>query len=123
MRLLDTSTGEFRDCEHPELEKYAILSHCWAKDPSELPELSYQDVLEIQAQVRAERAQNPDLPPADEVLTRLPPKIRGCCQHAREGKIAFAWVDSCCIDKTSSAELTKSINSMFKWYALAAVCY
>lgn len=33
------------------------------------------------------------------------------------------WIDSCCIDKTSSAELSEAINSMFKWYQKAQVCY
>ena len=28
-----------------------------------------------------------------------------------------------CIDKTSSAELTEAINSMFEWYRLSAQCY
>jgi len=32
-------------------------------------------------------------------------------------------VDSCCIDKSSSAELSEAINSMFKWYQDAQVCY
>src|SRR5215469_14985718 len=29
----------------------------------------------------------------------------------------------CCIDKTSSAELSEAINSMFRWYAQAQCCY
>jgi hypothetical protein len=28
-----------------------------------------------------------------------------------------------CIDKTSSAELSEAINSMFRWYKKAQVCY
>ena len=32
-------------------------------------------------------------------------------------------MNSCCIDKTSSAELTEAINSMFRWYKNSAVCY
>ena len=35
----------------------------------------------------------------------------------------YAWVDTCCIDKSSSAELSESINSMFKWYRQATTCY
>ncbi|KAH9893492.1 hypothetical protein C8Q73DRAFT_535123 [Cubamyces lactineus] len=31
-------------------------------------------------------------------------------------------MDSCCIDKTSSAELTEAINSMFQWYTQSDVC-
>ena len=33
------------------------------------------------------------------------------------------WVDTCCIDKTNSAELSEAINSMFKWYQNATECY
>jgi hypothetical protein len=35
----------------------------------------------------------------------------------------YKWIDSCCIDKSSSAELSEAINSMYKWYANAQVCY
>lgn len=35
----------------------------------------------------------------------------------------WIWIDTCCIDKSSSAELTEAINSMFQWYAAAQVCY
>ncbi len=50
-------------------------------------------------------------------------KIKGCCRQAQEDGLAYAWVDTCCIDKTSSAELSEAINSMFRWYANAKVCY
>ena len=122
MRLLNTRTGEFHWIERPAETRYSILSHVWAKSPDDPPEQSYQDVLAIQAQVKSERAQNPNLP-EDEVLSRLSPKIRMCCARAREDGIDFAWVDACCIDKTSSAELTEAINSMYAWYATSTVCY
>src|SRR6266516_4821987 len=32
-------------------------------------------------------------------------------------------VSSCCIDKSSSAELSEAIYSMFRWYKKAEVCY
>jgi hypothetical protein len=35
----------------------------------------------------------------------------------------YAWIDTCCIDKTSSAELSEAINSMFEWYNESRVCY
>lgn len=35
----------------------------------------------------------------------------------------YVWVDTCCIDKTSSAELSEAINSMYVWYRGADVCY
>ncbi|KAI1737549.1 heterokaryon incompatibility protein-domain-containing protein [Xylaria scruposa] len=50
-------------------------------------------------------------------------KIRKLCQLANDEGYQFAWCDTCCIDKTSSAELTEAINSMFSWYAAAGICY
>jgi hypothetical protein len=35
----------------------------------------------------------------------------------------FLTYTSCCIDKTSSAELSEAINSMFRWYSRSKVCY
>ncbi len=55
--------------------------------------------------------------------TELSPKIREACRIAREKGYRYLWIDSCCIDKTSSSELSESINSMYKWYARADVCY
>jgi hypothetical protein len=50
-------------------------------------------------------------------------KILFCAQQARRDGLTHFWVDTCCINKTSSAELTEAINSMFKWYQRAALCY
>src|SRR4051812_3729055 len=50
-------------------------------------------------------------------------KIVEICRLALEKKLDYAWVDTSCIDKTSSAELTESINSMFQRYVNAAVCF
>ena len=54
---------------------------------------------------------------------RLSPKVRDACAVARKNGYRYLWVDSCCIDKTSSSELSESINSMFQWYAGSAICY
>ena len=37
--------------------------------------------------------------------------------------VDWVWIDTCCIDKKSSAELSEAINSMFRWYEKCAVCY
>ena len=55
--------------------------------------------------------------------SRLSRKVRDACAFARRHGHRYLWIDSCCIDKTSSSELSESINSMFQWYAGAAVCY
>ena len=50
-------------------------------------------------------------------------KIKECCRQAKDAGLSYAWVDTCCIDKTSSAELSEAINSMFAWYSASEVCY
>jgi len=35
----------------------------------------------------------------------------------------YLWIDTCCIDKSSSAELSEAINSMYRWYEESNVCY
>ena len=45
------------------------------------------------------------------------------CQVARDAGYRYIWIDSCCIDKTSSSELSQAINSMYAWYGASRVCY
>lgn len=101
MRLIDTDTLELHDFSFSTLPEYAILSHTWGDD-----EVTFQDMV---------------LP--SRYLKSGYNKILGICHLATEGKLRYAWLDNCCIDKSSSAELTESINSMYQWYKNAAVCY
>ncbi|KAI0330897.1 HET-domain-containing protein [Cubamyces sp. BRFM 1775] len=126
MRLLDTYTGRFVENVDPNRACYAILSHVWdAKG-----EQSYQQVLAIWQ--NTERSHLASLSAGGEVCEaaisildspELSPKIKGFCALARRQECALGWIDSCCIDKTSSAELTEAINSMYHWYRKAEVCY
>ena len=50
-------------------------------------------------------------------------KIRRACEVARADGYEYIWIDSCCIDKSSSSELSEAINSMYAWYRGAHVCY
>jgi hypothetical protein len=50
-------------------------------------------------------------------------KIKHCCLTAAAGGFDYVWVDTCCIDKRSSSELSKAINSMYSWYQNADICY
>jgi Heterokaryon incompatibility protein (HET) len=50
-------------------------------------------------------------------------KVKGCCSQAKLDGFDYVWVDTCCIDKTSSAGLSEAINSMYRWYKEAQVCY
>lgn len=54
---------------------------------------------------------------------RISVKIREACAVARSHGYKYLWIDYCCIDKASSAELSEAINSMFQWYHDAAMCY
>ena len=53
----------------------------------------------------------------------LSEKIRRACEIARRDGYRYIWIDSSCIDKTSSSELSEAINLMFNWYRGAQVCY
>ncbi|KAH8624253.1 hypothetical protein IG631_20992 [Alternaria alternata] len=50
-------------------------------------------------------------------------KIKRCCEQAKQDGYRWAWVDTCCIDKRSSAELSEAINSMYRYYWGAEKCY
>ncbi|KAH9848556.1 hypothetical protein C2E23DRAFT_763555 [Lenzites betulinus] len=49
--------------------------------------------------------------------------IKRACEVARKTGFRLIWIDSCCIDKRSSAELSEAINSMYALYRDADVCY
>lgn len=50
-------------------------------------------------------------------------KILLACNIAMELGLEYIWIDTCCIDKSSSAELSEAINSMYKWYEASFCCY
>lgn len=51
-------------------------------------------------------------------------KVKNCCAYAKDtGNFDYVWIDTCCIDKTSSAKLSEAINSMYRWYNEAEICY
>lgn len=89
---------------------YAILSHTWTNE-----EVTFDD---LQRHVQSD-------PSLFESRVLIPgwPKIRETCKLAHEEGLSYAWIDTCCINKESSAELSESINSMFRWYQAADVCY
>ncbi|RDX43433.1 HET-domain-containing protein [Lentinus brumalis] len=110
MWLLSTSRAELKYFVSPEsVGGYAILSHVWNE-----VEQSHQDIQALRI-LCAQTGQNPRDLASD--------KIRHCCELAERHGYLWVWIDTCCIDKTSSAELSEAINSMFRYYALADVCY
>lgn len=87
-----------------EPKTYAILSHTWGKPEDEV---SFQQMT---------------CPDIAEKLAGYS-KIKMCCQTASEQDIEWVWIDTCCIDKSSSSALQEAINSMFRWYQKATICY
>ncbi|KAI1367675.1 heterokaryon incompatibility protein-domain-containing protein [Xylaria arbuscula] len=101
MRLIHIPTMVIHEYQGEGIPPYAILSHTWGRE-----EVSFSDFQEGKGQGLAGYK-----------------KIRGCCEQAKSDGLDAVWIDTCCIDKRSSAELSEAINSMFKWYQKAAICY
>jgi hypothetical protein len=49
-------------------------------------------------------------------------KLEGSCRIAMQHGYQFIWADTVCIDKSSSAELSEAINSMYEYYAKSQLC-
>jgi Heterokaryon incompatibility protein (HET) len=105
MRLLeDRGDGNLSLVEYYDnIPRYAILSHTWGSDGEEV---TYRDIIDGIGKHKAGYK-----------------KLQFCNAQAVRDNIQYFWVDTCCIDKSSSAELTEAINSMFRWYQRASKCY
>src|SRR3569833_1388030 len=102
MKLINVETLLLEDFIGSNVPPYAILSHTWEAD-----EVSFQDWGQ-----------------SDTPSKKGYQKILMTCVLARQRTdVKYAWVDTCCIDKSSSSELTEAINSMFGWYKNSAVCF
>ncbi|KAI6709734.1 hypothetical protein PZA11_002007 [Diplocarpon coronariae] len=100
MRLINTATIELESF----LGKpppYAVLSHRW-----EANEVSFEE-----------------MKPGGIRDTQKLSKIHSSCAIASRHGLEFLWIDTCCIDKASSSELSEAINSMFRYYKEAEICY
>jgi Heterokaryon incompatibility protein (HET) len=86
-----------------DIPHYAILSHRWL-DATEEP--TFEDLTKGTGQGK----------PGYE-------KLRFCGEQARQNGLKYFWVDTCCINKADSSELSQAINSMFRWYRDATRCY
>ena len=107
MYLLDIDTDDrinrTKDLQGDEIPPYAILSHTWGAD---VDEVTFQDVTNGAGARKVGYE-----------------KIKFCAQQARRDGLSYFWVDTCCIDKTNLVELSEAINSMFRWYSRATMCY
>ncbi|KAI5467224.1 heterokaryon incompatibility protein-domain-containing protein [Mariannaea sp. PMI_226] len=103
MRLLNTETLRLESFVGP-APRYAVLSHRWGD-----AELLFDEAVCDGWQHR--------------VFTQGAEKIKKACAQALYDGIDYIWADTCCLDRSSSAELSEAINAMFVWYQEAAVSY
>lgn len=112
MRLLNTKTFIFKEFVGRfqfgnRWPAFATISHRWGED-----EISYQEYLDNQERFSKGECRGYGWE-----------KISQACYIARQRYLEWVWIDTCCIDKKSSAELSESINSMFEWYQMSIECY
>src|ERR1700750_3117471 len=100
MRLINARTHKVQNFLESDIPQYAILSHTWGKE-----EMTFQDVHSCH-----------------ESSKKGYEKVKQACRLALKHELAHLWVDTVCVDKSSSAELSESINSMFDWYKNATTC-
>ncbi|KAK3385678.1 heterokaryon incompatibility protein-domain-containing protein [Podospora didyma] len=103
MRLINVQTLQLVECLPISQPPYAILSHTWSDE-----ELLFRDLV-TSSPHREERAGWQ--------------KVVAACKLASRDGLRYLWIDTCCIDRSSSSELSEAINSMYSWYKEAAVCY
>src|SRR4051794_14485701 len=104
MRLLSSESLQFKDYQDDRAtEPYAILSHTWEDE-----EVTFQDMLASVEESKKKKGFE---------------KIEFCAERARKHNLRYFWVDTCCIDKSNSTELSEAINSMYRWYRNADVCF
>ncbi|KAK6069091.1 HET domain containing protein [Seiridium cupressi] len=102
MRLLNAESYRLEEFVGANIPPYAILSHTW-----EDGEVLYEVISDLETARTRDGFW----------------KIERCCAEALNDGWEWVWIDTCCIDKSSSAELSEAINSMFHWYKHAMVCY
>ena len=107
IKILESADDEATD--------FAILSHRWIEKRGETTEVNCEEMVELESMEKDKQ---------NEVRRRLGyRKILDSCEQAKRDGYEWLWVDTCCIDKRSSAELSEAINSMYRWYENSRVCY
>ncbi|KAH8730401.1 heterokaryon incompatibility protein-domain-containing protein, partial [Phaeosphaeriaceae sp. PMI808] len=101
MRLFNVETFKLETFFNSDVPEYAALSHTWGDE-----EVTFQDI--STGFDRTKKGWT---------------KILKSAVEAGNHNCKYIWVDTCCIDKSSSAELSEAINSMFHWYRMCKVCF
>ncbi|PSN63688.1 HET-domain-containing protein [Corynespora cassiicola Philippines] len=112
MWLINCRSLELHEFLGSQIPPYAILSHRWEDEEVTFEDIRYSGSM-WQRSYKKKHGYR---------------KIKECCamalSHVDGGKaLEYAWIDTCCINKSSSAELTEAINSMYQWYKDSAVCF
>jgi len=108
MRLLRTSKPwTLQEFFGKSVPSYAILSHTWDDE-----EVTFHDMHKLEQSAMEEMN---DMAQKSGSTMRGWSKIFNCCRLAASDGFEWVWIDTCCIDKSSSAELSEAINSMFAW--------
>ncbi|KHO01243.1 Heterokaryon incompatibility [Metarhizium album ARSEF 1941] len=81
--------------------KYAVVSHRWTEKEVTLEDMRNRTGLPTQPEFS---------------------KILHAGLNAKTVGLEHMWIDTCCIDRNSHAELSDAINSMFQWYCGAEIC-
>jgi len=107
MRLLyRTEEGlEFKWFDEASQVRYAILSHRWLDVEEEVTYKNIKNKRPLESKPKGRQ------------------KIVYLLDQAAKDGLEYAWIYTCCIDKTSSVELSEAINTMYYWYQQATICY
>ncbi|KAK8024470.1 heterokaryon incompatibility protein-domain-containing protein [Apiospora rasikravindrae] len=122
MWLLNSATSQLKNfISDEDVPDYAILSHTWGE--GEVTFQHWQAAYSFDAQFSAFPQDWKERNHDSLHHMCLYGKIAMCQKMALRDGIEWVWVDTCCIGKQSSAELSEAINSMYRWYKKSRVCY
>ncbi|GIZ47297.1 hypothetical protein CKM354_001039200 [Cercospora kikuchii] len=116
MRLLNVSTLELKEFGESSIPPYYIASHRWTSD-----ETTYKDVKKRRNTTSTGYRKLQSF--CDFIQRTNVPTTRAMTTLGIERSCQWLWIDTACMDKTSSADLSECINSMFHYYADAQICY
>ncbi|KAK6427225.1 hypothetical protein LTR81_000570 [Elasticomyces elasticus] len=102
MRLLNVHTLEFSHF-HGDVPIYIIASHRWKAGT----EVMIEDV---------ENRRNTKKSGYE--------KIEGFARYIKKHvpEVQWLWIDTCCVNQSSSVEVDEAVNTMFRWYSNADAC-
>jgi len=103
MRLVNTTTFNLEYFVEGSIPPYACFSHRWGSEEVTFQE--WQDRSNVAIDTKDGYG-----------------KVIAACRQAKIDGLNYLWADTCCIDKTSSAELSEAINSMWIWYRECVFC-